>query len=98
MDHICEAGFDCFHFDSKVDARDAVAKIAGWMSLMGNVNNPEALLNGTPEEVAALTRYAVEAGVNVVGPECAIPLRTPLGNLRAIAGAVAGQTSSGSLA
>ena len=23
MDHICQAGFDCFHFDSKVDARDA---------------------------------------------------------------------------
>ena len=84
MDHICEAGFDCFHFDSKVDARDAVAQIAGRMSLMGNVNNPEALLNGTPEEVAAQTRYAIEAGVNVVGPECAIPLRTPLENLKAI--------------
>ena len=93
MDSICEAGFDCFHFNSKVDARDAVAKIAGRMSLMGNVNNPEALLNGTPQEVAAQTRYAVEAGVDVVGPECAIPLRTPLANLRAITEAVTGAGS-----
>jgi [methyl-Co(III) methanol-specific corrinoid protein]:coenzyme M methyltransferase len=55
---------------------------------MGNVNNPEALLNGTPDEVAAQTRYAVEAGVSVIGPECAIPLQTPLANLRAITEAV----------
>jgi [methyl-Co(III) methanol-specific corrinoid protein]:coenzyme M methyltransferase len=90
MDHICEAGFDCFHFDSKVDARDAVRKIADRMSLIGNVNNPEYLLNGRPEQVAECTRYAVEAGVQVVGPECAIPLRTPLENLRAITSAVLG--------
>ena len=60
------------------------------MSLMGNVNNPEALLHGTPEEVAAQARYAIKAGVNVIGPECAIPLRTPLENLRAITEAVTG--------
>jgi [methyl-Co(III) methanol-specific corrinoid protein]:coenzyme M methyltransferase len=52
---------------------------------MGNVNNPEVLLNGTPEQVAEQTRYAIAAGVQVVGPECAIPLRTPLENLQAIA-------------
>jgi [methyl-Co(III) methanol-specific corrinoid protein]:coenzyme M methyltransferase len=84
MDDICEAGFDCFHFDSKVDARDAVRKIAGRMSLMGNVNNPEVLLHGTPEDAFERARYAQVAGVQVVGPECAIPLRTPLENLKAI--------------
>ena len=85
MDYICESGFDCFHFESKVDARDAVAKVDGRISLMGNLNNPETLLNGTADEVAEQTRYAVEAGVQVIGPECAIPLRTPLENLMAIA-------------
>jgi [methyl-Co(III) methanol-specific corrinoid protein]:coenzyme M methyltransferase len=84
MDDICEAGFDCFHFDSKVDARDAVAQIAGRMSLIGNVNNPEVLLHGTPEQAAEHTQYAIDAGVQVVGPECAIPLQTPLENLQAI--------------
>lgn len=85
MGYICESGFDCFHFDSKVDAKDAVKEIGGRISLMGNVNNPEILLNGTPDQVAEQTRYAMEAGVQVIGPECAIPLRTPLENLKAIA-------------
>jgi [methyl-Co(III) methanol-specific corrinoid protein]:coenzyme M methyltransferase len=29
-------------------------------------------------------RYAVAAGVNIIAPECAIPLSTPLENLKAI--------------
>jgi [methyl-Co(III) methanol-specific corrinoid protein]:coenzyme M methyltransferase len=33
-------------------------------------------------------RYAIAAGVNIIGPECAIPLSTPLENLRAIVEAV----------
>jgi [methyl-Co(III) methanol-specific corrinoid protein]:coenzyme M methyltransferase len=54
------------------------------MPLIGNVNNPETLLRGTPASVEAEARYAIEAGVRVIGPECAVPLRTPLENLRAI--------------
>jgi [methyl-Co(III) methanol-specific corrinoid protein]:coenzyme M methyltransferase len=41
-------------------------------------------LNGSPDQVAEQARYAIAAGVRVIGPECAIPLRTPLGNLKAI--------------
>jgi MtaA/CmuA family methyltransferase len=91
MGYICESGFDCFHFDSKVDARDAVREVDGRISLMGNVNNPHVLLQGTVEQVIEHTRYAMEAGVRVIGPECAIPLRTPLENLKAITLAVAGR-------
>jgi MtaA/CmuA family methyltransferase len=84
LDYICASGFDAFHFDSKVDAVKAVEKVAGRISLMGNVNNPETLLRGSPEQVAAQMRYAIDAGVRVVGPECAVPLRTPTENLVAI--------------
>ena len=35
--HIVDAGFDAFHFDSKVDARAAVDAVGGRMSLVGNV-------------------------------------------------------------
>jgi [methyl-Co(III) methanol-specific corrinoid protein]:coenzyme M methyltransferase len=91
LDDICQAGFDCFHFDSKVDAGDAVAKVAGRISLMGNVNNPEVLLHGSPAQVVEQTRYALDAGVDVIGPECAIPLRTPLENLKAIARVAQGE-------
>jgi methylthiol:coenzyme M methyltransferase len=81
--YIAQAGFAAFHFDSKVDARDAV-RAAHQMPLIGNVNNPGTLLRGTPETVEAEARYAIEAGVRVIGPECAVPLRTPLENLQAI--------------
>jgi [methyl-Co(III) methanol-specific corrinoid protein]:coenzyme M methyltransferase len=88
LGYICEAGFDCFHFDSKVDARAAVAAVAGRISLLGNVNNPETLLNGTPAQVARQARNALYAGVQVIGPECAVPPQTPLENLQAITRAV----------
>jgi [methyl-Co(III) methanol-specific corrinoid protein]:coenzyme M methyltransferase len=48
------------------------------------VNNPEVLYQGTPEDVYKQVRYAVQAGVNIIGPECAIPLATPMENLKAI--------------
>ncbi len=91
IDYICDSGFDCFHFDSKVDARAAMTKVNGRISLMGNINNPAILLNGTPEQVAERTRYAMEAGVQIIGPECAIPLQTPLENLKTIARVVRGE-------
>jgi [methyl-Co(III) methanol-specific corrinoid protein]:coenzyme M methyltransferase len=54
------------------------------MSLVGNINNPTTLLRGTPEDVRQQVRYSVKAGVNIIAPECAVPLQTPLRNLRAI--------------
>jgi [methyl-Co(III) methanol-specific corrinoid protein]:coenzyme M methyltransferase len=54
------------------------------MALVGNINNPTALYRGTPEDVRKQVRYSVEAGVDIIAPECAVPLQTPLRNLRAI--------------
>jgi MtaA/CmuA family methyltransferase len=84
LGYIAEAGFDAFHFDSKVDAQDAVRAVGGRMTLVGNVNNPTVLYTGTPDMVIEQARYALQAGVRVLGPECAVPLRTPLANLQAI--------------
>ena len=76
---------DAYHFEWQVDARMAVEKVGQSISLIGNVNNPDTLFNGTPDDVGRQVRYAVDAGVNIIGPECAIPLATPLENLKAIA-------------
>jgi len=79
-----EAGFDGYHFEWQVDAQEAV-KVAGReMSLVGNINNPTTLLRGTPEDVRQQVRYSVAAGVEIIAPECAVPLQTPIRNLRAI--------------
>ncbi|MBW2102017.1 MAG: MtaA/CmuA family methyltransferase [Deltaproteobacteria bacterium] len=78
------AGFDAYHFEWQVDAKSAVKRVGERMALVGNVNNPEVLYQGTPEDVRRQVRYAIEAGVDMIGPECAIPLATPLENLKAI--------------
>jgi [methyl-Co(III) methanol-specific corrinoid protein]:coenzyme M methyltransferase len=89
LSYIADAGFDAFHFDSKVDAVAAVQAVGDRLSLIGNVNNPEVLYAGTPQQAEAQARYAIAAGVRIVGPECAVPLRTPIANLKAICQAVA---------
>ena len=88
LELFAESGVDAYHFEWQVDARAAVEMIGSRISLVGNLNNPQTLLQGTPEDVYRQARYAIEAGVDIIGPECAIPLTTPLANLRAISAAV----------
>jgi [methyl-Co(III) methanol-specific corrinoid protein]:coenzyme M methyltransferase len=82
VQYFAQAGFDCYHFESQVPLENAVADAAGHMTLMGNVNNPDVLLAGTPAQVAAACHRVLDAGVQILAPECAVPLSTPIGNLR----------------
>ncbi|MDR0354603.1 MAG: MtaA/CmuA family methyltransferase [Deltaproteobacteria bacterium] len=88
MDLFAESGVDVYHFESANDAGEALAKADKKIALAGNINNPEVLLDGSPEEVFQKTREAIDAGLNLIAPECAIPLTTPIANLRAIVEAV----------
>jgi len=88
LEHIARSGFDAFHFDSKVDAAEALRIVDKRITLVGNVNNPQTLLKGTPEQVKEETRKLLDVGVPIVGPECAVPLVTPNRNLSAIVEAV----------
>ncbi len=54
------------------------------MTLMGNINNPHLLLTGTPGEVAQASREVIHSGVQILAPECAVPLTTPLENLKTL--------------
>ena len=58
------------------------------IALVGNINNPETLFARGAEQVRAEVMKNLDAGVPLIGPECAIPLQTPLDNLRAIPEAV----------
>ena len=88
MDYIAQSGMACFHFDSKNDPQKAVEIVAGRIALVGNVNNPETLYARGPEEVRKEVYRALDGGVPMIAPECAIPLRTKLENLREIPNAV----------
>ncbi len=84
LEYIVQAGFDCFHFDSKVEANEARRIVGDRMSLAGNINNAETLLRGTPDDVRREVFAALDAGVDIVAPECAVPLTTPNRNLIAV--------------
>lgn len=79
-----EAGFDGYHFEWQVDAKMAVQVVNHEMSLIGNIANRDVLFGGTPEDVYKQARYSMEAGVDILAPECAVPLQTPIANLKAI--------------
>ena len=55
---------------------------------MGNINNPETLFAKGPLEVREEVYKNLDAGVQLVGPECAIPLQTSIENLKEIRAAV----------
>ncbi|MGD9225632.1 MAG: uroporphyrinogen decarboxylase family protein [Desulfobacterales bacterium] len=77
-------GVDTDHMECQVDAKMAVEKVGTLISLIGNVDKPQVLYQGTPEDVHKQVGYAVAAGINIIVPECAIPLSTPIENLKAI--------------
>jgi MtaA/CmuA family methyltransferase len=85
MTSIAETGVAAFHFDSKNPAAEAVAAMAGRVALVGNVNNPVTLLARGPAEVRGEVDVALSAGVEMIGPECAVPLHAPTENLKEIA-------------
>lgn len=82
--YFADSGTDCFHFESQVDLDSAVAYARGKMTLMGNINNPTVLLRGSVEDVRVACHRAIQGGVQILAPECAVPLITPLENLRAL--------------
>jgi MtaA/CmuA family methyltransferase len=88
MGYIAETGMAAFHYDSKNRPQESMDAVGGKISLVGNVNNPTTLYSKAPEDVKHEVRENLEAGVQMVGPECAIPLQTPIESLRAIREAV----------
>lgn len=88
LELFAEAGFEAYHFEWQMDAKSVVKKVGHRMSLVGCINNAQVLYQGTPDDTYKQARYAIEAGVNIIGPECAIPLATPLDNLKGIVSAV----------
>ena len=82
-----DAGFDLFHFESKNEA-GAALKAAKGMMLAGNINIPDTLLSGTPQDVENEVSHILKCGINLVSSECALPLQTRNENLLAISQSV----------
>ena len=87
LDIFADEDYDGYHFEWQIDAKEAVRIVNGRISLVGNISNIKALLQGTPEDVYNQARYSIKAGVDILAPECAIPLQVSLDNLKAIVAA-----------
>jgi len=88
MDFIAQTGMAAFHYDSKNKPQESMDIVKDRISLVGNINNPETLFSKGPEDVRQEVYDNLEAGVQLIGPECAIPLQTAIENLREIPKAV----------
>jgi MtaA/CmuA family methyltransferase len=88
MDYIAQTGMAAFHFDSKNKPDESMKMIRKRISLVGNINNPETLFSKGPDVVRHEVCKNLDAGVQLVGPECAIPLQTSIENLKEIPNAV----------
>ena len=88
MPYIAQTGMAAFHFDSRNDPQESMDAVDGGIALVGNINNPETLYARGPDEVRREVFACLEAGVQMIAPECAIPLQTKLQNLLAIPEAI----------
>ncbi len=85
-----ETGIACFHFDTVVPAVEARRLAGPRLQLMGGVNNPQSLLHCDRERITVEVQAAREAGVGIIGPECAVPLDCPVESLTFVREAVCG--------
>ncbi len=88
MDAIARTNMSAFHYDSKNAPQESMDIVKDRIALVGNINNPQTLFSRGPEEVRKEVFENLDAGVQMIGPECAIPLQTSIENLKAIPRAV----------
>ncbi len=93
--YIRVTGIDCFHFDSKVPTA-AARRLAGeGLALMGGTSNLRIIRTGTPQMIAADVAEKLAAKIDIIGPECAVPLDAPFQNIVELARAVKRQFAAG---
>jgi len=92
--HIKKTGLDCFHFDSKVPTSTARRLAGSDLALMGGTSNYEVVRSGTPDDVTRDVAEKLACNIEIIGPECAVPLDAPYRNLKLIADEVRCQTGT----
>ncbi|MCM8768412.1 MAG: MtaA/CmuA family methyltransferase [Candidatus Omnitrophica bacterium] len=85
---ISQTKIACFHFDSAVPA-DQARRLAGEkLALMGGTSNLNVIRKGSPEKIWDDVKEKLAAGIDIIGPECAVPLDSPSENLQFLASSV----------
>lgn len=85
IEYIRTTGLECFHFDSKVAAAKARELAGNSLALMGGTSNFTVIRSGTPDKIRADVAEKRKAGIEIIGPECAVPLDAPYMNMKVLA-------------
>lgn len=85
ISYIKETRIDCFHFDSKVSSKDARELAGDTLSLMGGTDNIEVIRNGKEETIVQDVQEKKANKIDIIGPECAVPLDAPSENMKVLA-------------
>lgn len=93
IESMVKTGATSLSIDVKTDASQAVKASRGKASLTGNLDTEYTLPFGSPEEVEADTERALQEGIDIIAPGCAIPPVTPNENLKAMVEKVRGWKS-----
>jgi [methyl-Co(III) methanol-specific corrinoid protein]:coenzyme M methyltransferase len=83
--YIKQTGLDCFHFDAKVPATKARELAGDKLSLMGGTSNFEIIRSGSVEDIKKDVKEKVDRKIDIIGPECAVPLDAPYNNMKILA-------------
>jgi [methyl-Co(III) methanol-specific corrinoid protein]:coenzyme M methyltransferase len=80
---IVDIGFDAISIKQSVDIA-RIKPIVGKVKILGNVDSKGVLTHGTVDEVRAVARKALEAGVTMLEPCCGIEVLMPLNNIKVL--------------
>ncbi len=73
-------GMECFHFDSVVPTATARLLAGDRLALMGGTSNYKIVIDGNPETIHADVTEKLQHQIDIIGPECAVPLNAPYEN------------------
>ena len=85
IEYIKQTGMDCFHFDSKVPAINARELAGDKLSLMGGTSNFDIVRSGSFETIRKDVKEKIDCKIDIIGPECAVPLDAPYNNMKILA-------------
>lgn len=71
---IASTGLHAFNVDTVVDPVAAKKKGGPALAMWGGVNNPKSIYEGSTEAIKRDVYLALDAGYEVIGPECTVPL------------------------
>ena len=90
VERVRDFGAKCFSVDAMVDMADMLKRCDHKMCMVGNLNNPEIMVQGTPDDVYRESVKLLELGKAnggglIVCTGCELPPMTALENIQAMA-------------